>query len=166
MTHWLFLNFPDLFGHWNSCHLQPISLMLVDRIYKSTEFCHSMSYGYLTTLTFCKNFIIMVLFLERGRGPKKTEHENWPIFLTEFGKFVRILTGFGNRNHGEHEHFYFERFPLDILKWFERKSEISPFGNPTPYFVECCFYQSNKSKDNLQKSDNILHIIGWKPQAA
>ena len=36
-----------------------------------------------------------------------TEHGNWPILFTEFGKIVYILADFGNRNTGRQGDFTF-----------------------------------------------------------
>ena len=44
------------------------------------------------------------------------EHENRPMFSTEFGIIVHILADFGNRNTGGHGNFYFDRYLTDILK--------------------------------------------------
>ena len=52
----------------------------------------------------------------KNRIPKRTEHENRPIFSTKFGKIAHVLADLGNRNTGGHGNFYFDIYLTDILK--------------------------------------------------
>ena len=45
-----------------------------------------------------------------------TEHGNWSIFSTEFGKVFHILADFGNRITVGYRNFYFDEYLPDILK--------------------------------------------------
>ena len=47
--------------------------------------------------------------------PKRTEHENQPIFSTEFENIVHTLADFEKRNTGGHRNFHFDRYRMDIF---------------------------------------------------
>ena len=65
-----------------------------------------------------------------------TEHGNWPIFSTEFGKIVHILTNFVDRSTVRHGNFLFLQISNGYFEIIGMKIGNHVPGNPPSYVLD------------------------------